>query len=141
VYLGYETESVSKRKKDSDIDDDDDSTFQIMAKNSDGRKSLKLDCDQLLLAVGRIPNSDILDIEKTGVKVDEKGFIITDEYLETNVKGILHLEMRLDGINLSIMLIMNLVMLSTIYCILIGKLQSIILQCLMLSLAHLRLLE
>jgi alkyl hydroperoxide reductase subunit AhpF len=140
VYLGYETESVSKRKKDSDIDDDD-STFQIMAKNSDGRKSLKLDCDQLLLAVGRIPNSDILDIEKTGVKVDEKGFIITDEYLETNVKGILHLEMRLDGINLSIMLIMNLVMLSTIYCILIGKLQSIILQCLMLSLAHLRLLE
>lgn len=88
MYLGYETESVSKRKKDSDIDDDDDSTFQIMAKNSDGRKSLKLDCDQLLLAVGRIPNSDILDIEKTGVKVDEKGFIITDEYLETNVKGI-----------------------------------------------------
>jgi mycothione reductase len=86
VYLGYETESVSKRKKDSDIDDD--STFQIMVKNSDGRKSLKLDCDQLLLAVGRIPNSDILDIEKTGVKVDEKGFIITDEYLETNVKGI-----------------------------------------------------
>ncbi len=63
MYLGYETESVSKRKKDSDIDDDD-STFQIMAKNSDGRKSLKLDCDQLLLAVGRIPNSDILDIEK-----------------------------------------------------------------------------
>jgi mycothione reductase len=86
VYLGYETESVSKRKKDSDIDDD--STFQIMVKNSDGRKSLKLDCDQLLLAVGRIPNSDILDIAKTGVKVDEKGFIITDEYLETNVKGI-----------------------------------------------------
>nr|MDP9498562.1 hypothetical protein [Thermoproteota archaeon] len=62
VYLGYETESVSKRKKDSD--NDDYSTFQIMAKNSDGRKSLKLDCDQLLLAVGRIPNSDILDIEK-----------------------------------------------------------------------------
>jgi len=86
VYLGYETESVSKRKKDSD--NNDDSTFQIMAKNSDGRKSLKLDSNQILLAVGRIPNSDILDIEKTGVKVDEKGFIITDEYLETNVKGI-----------------------------------------------------
>ena len=50
MYLGYETESVSKRKKDSDIDDDDDDfTFQIMAKNSDGRKSLKLDCDNFFL--------------------------------------------------------------------------------------------
>jgi dihydrolipoamide dehydrogenase len=86
VYLGYETESVSKRKRDSD--NDADSTFQIIAKNSNNQKSLELDSDQLLLAVGRIPNSDILDIEKAGVKVDEKGFIITDEYLETNVKGI-----------------------------------------------------
>jgi mycothione reductase len=86
VYLRYETESVSKRKRDSD--NDADSTFQIIAKNSNNQKSLELDSDQLLLAVGRIPNSDILDIEKAGVKVDEKGFIITDEYLETNVKGI-----------------------------------------------------
>jgi mycothione reductase len=86
VYLGYETESVSKRKRDSD--NDADSTFQIIAKNSNNQKSLELESDQLLLAVGRIPNSDILDIEKAGVKVDEKGFIITDEYLETNVKGI-----------------------------------------------------
>jgi mycothione reductase len=86
VYLGYETESVSKSKRNSD--NDADSIFQIIAKNSDGRKSLELNSDQLLLAVGRIPNSDILDIEKAGVKVDEKGFIITDDYLETNVKGI-----------------------------------------------------
>jgi mycothione reductase len=86
VYLGYETESVSKSKMNSD--NDADSIFQIIAKNSDGRKSLELDSDQLLIAVGRIPNSDILDIEKAGVKVDEKGFIITDDYLETNVKGI-----------------------------------------------------
>jgi mycothione reductase len=86
VYLGYETESVSKRKRNSD--NDADSIFQIIAKNSDGRKSLELDSDQLLLAVGRIPNSDILDIEKAGVKVHEKGFIITDDYLETNIKGI-----------------------------------------------------
>jgi dihydrolipoamide dehydrogenase len=87
VYLGFETEYVSKRKKDDD-NNDDDPTFHIIAKNSTNGKLLELDSDQLLVAVGRIPNSDILDIEKTGVKVDEKGFIITDEYLETNVKGI-----------------------------------------------------
>ena len=90
VYLGYETESVSRsRKKNNDKNDgNDSSTFHIIAKNSTSGKSLELDSDQLLVAIGRIPNSDILDIEKAGVKVDEKGFVITDEYLETNVKGI-----------------------------------------------------
>ena len=29
-----------------------------------------------------------LDVAKTGVKTDEKGYIITDEYLETNIKDI-----------------------------------------------------
>jgi len=87
VYLGYETESVSKWKND-DNGGDGDPTFHIIAKNSTNGNSLELDSDQLLVAVGRIPNSDILNIEKAGVKVDEKGFIITDEYLETNVKGI-----------------------------------------------------
>jgi mycothione reductase len=40
------------------------------------------------VAVGRVPNSDTLDLEKTGVKADRQGFITVDEYLETSVKGI-----------------------------------------------------
>ena len=44
--------------------------------------------DQLLIAAGRIPNSDTLDLEKTGVKIGEKGYIKTDSFLETNVNGI-----------------------------------------------------
>src|SRR5205823_14061075 len=40
------------------------------------------------MAAGRTPNSDRLDLEKTGVKINKKGYIITDRYLETNVKGI-----------------------------------------------------
>jgi mycothione reductase len=35
-----------------------------------------------------VPNSPSLDLQRTGVKVNEKGFVIVDEYLETNVKGI-----------------------------------------------------
>jgi mycothione reductase len=49
---------------------------------------LELNSDQLLVAVGRVPNSDSLDIKKTDVKLDENGFIIVDQYLETNIKGI-----------------------------------------------------
>jgi dihydrolipoamide dehydrogenase len=47
-----------------------------------------LSADALLLATGRIPNSDTLAVERTGVRVNERGFIEADEYLETNVPGI-----------------------------------------------------
>ncbi len=47
-----------------------------------------LTADALLLAVGRIPNTDLLDVTKTGVAVDDHGFIKTNEYLETNVPGV-----------------------------------------------------
>ncbi|MFL5259465.1 MAG: FAD-containing oxidoreductase [Hyphomicrobiales bacterium] len=42
----------------------------------------------LLLAVGRRPNTDDLGLEKAGVATDEKGFITVDDQLRTNVPGI-----------------------------------------------------
>jgi pyruvate/2-oxoglutarate dehydrogenase complex dihydrolipoamide dehydrogenase (E3) component len=42
----------------------------------------------LLVAVGRVPNIDRLALDKTGVMIDEKGFIPVDERLATNVPGI-----------------------------------------------------
>ncbi len=48
----------------------------------------KLEADQLLVATGRTPNTDILDVKTTGVEVDDKGYIKVNEYLETNVDGI-----------------------------------------------------
>jgi pyruvate/2-oxoglutarate dehydrogenase complex dihydrolipoamide dehydrogenase (E3) component len=42
----------------------------------------------LLLAVGRTPNTEALNLAAAGVETDERGFIRTDEYLETNVPGI-----------------------------------------------------
>jgi mycothione reductase len=47
-----------------------------------------LAADALLLAVGRVPNTDLLDVAQTGVAVDERGFVKTDRYLETDVPGI-----------------------------------------------------
>jgi len=54
---------------------------------SDG-EAVTLTADALLLAVGRISNSDLLDVAKAGVAVDDDGFVMTDEHLETNVPGI-----------------------------------------------------
>lgn len=44
--------------------------------------------EQLLVATGRIPNTDILEVEKTGVEVDKRGFVVTNGFMETNVPGI-----------------------------------------------------
>ena len=42
----------------------------------------------VLLAVGRRPNTDDLGLEKAGVAVDERGYIVVDDQLRTSVPGI-----------------------------------------------------
>ncbi|GAB0109954.1 dihydrolipoyl dehydrogenase [Pseudoalteromonas distincta] len=44
--------------------------------------------DKVLVAVGRTPNGNLLDAEKAGVNVDERGFINVDKQLRTNVSHI-----------------------------------------------------
>ena len=42
----------------------------------------------LLIAAGRVPNSDQLGLGNTGIRVDERGFIEVDDYCQTNVVGV-----------------------------------------------------
>ncbi|RWN60786.1 FAD-containing oxidoreductase [Mesorhizobium sp.] len=42
----------------------------------------------VLLAVGRTPNTDDLGLDKAGVEVDKRGFIVVDDQLRTSVPGI-----------------------------------------------------
>jgi pyruvate/2-oxoglutarate dehydrogenase complex dihydrolipoamide dehydrogenase (E3) component len=42
----------------------------------------------LLVAVGRTPNSNRLNLAATGVKVDARGFVQVDDRLQTNIPGI-----------------------------------------------------
>jgi len=42
----------------------------------------------LLVATGRTPNTRDLDLDKAGVEVDEKGFIVVNERLETSAPGV-----------------------------------------------------
>ncbi|GAB3946994.1 mycothione reductase [Kribbella albertanoniae] len=44
--------------------------------------------DELLVAVGRTPNSDLLNLEATGVEVDHEGRVVVDAYMQTGVDGI-----------------------------------------------------
>src|SRR5436305_1930742 len=48
----------------------------------------ELDASHLLVAVGRRPNTDTLDLARAGVATDAKGYITVDEQLRTSVEGI-----------------------------------------------------
>jgi mycothione reductase len=78
VFLGCNTELVTKKKE----------LYHVIARKTNTGESVEIESDQLLVATGRIPNSDTLDLAKSGVKTDQEGFIEVDEKLETNVKGI-----------------------------------------------------
>jgi pyruvate/2-oxoglutarate dehydrogenase complex dihydrolipoamide dehydrogenase (E3) component len=42
----------------------------------------------VLLAVGRVPNTSDLGLDKAGVATDDRGYIVVDDQLQTNVPGI-----------------------------------------------------
>src|SRR5207237_81712 len=42
----------------------------------------------LLIATGRTPNTEALDLPKAGIAKNDKGFVRVDERLQTNVPGV-----------------------------------------------------
>jgi mycothione reductase len=57
---------------------------RVFAVNRENGKKLEVTADELLLATGRAPLSDILHPEKGEIKTDSHGWIIVDEHLETS---------------------------------------------------------
>ena len=53
-----------------------------------GADSLEVAGDELLVAAGRVPNSDTLNLDATGVTTDEQGFIETDRFLRTEQRDV-----------------------------------------------------
>lgn len=47
-----------------------------------------IECSHLLIAVGRTPNTDLLNLPATGVQMNEKGQVRVNEKLETSIQGI-----------------------------------------------------
>jgi len=71
------------------------STPQRIEKLADGRLVVHLTngqaldpVDVLVWAIGREPATDNINLDAAGVELDQNGFIITDKYQNTNVKGI-----------------------------------------------------
>jgi len=48
----------------------------------------KLECDKLIVSIGRVPNTDGLAPDKVGLKVDARGFIEVDGHCRTNLPNV-----------------------------------------------------
>jgi pyruvate/2-oxoglutarate dehydrogenase complex dihydrolipoamide dehydrogenase (E3) component len=90
------SEDVAKILEQEGIDIRLSAKCLSVARHGDGI-SVTVDCasgppqvigSHLLLAVGRLPNTDDLGLEKAGLAVDGHGYILVDDQLRTNVPGI-----------------------------------------------------
>ncbi|MGO4764875.1 dihydrolipoyl dehydrogenase [Cupriavidus sp. 2KB_3] len=51
-------------------------------------KAQTLEVDRLIVSVGRVPNTDNLNLEAVGLGVDARGFIEVDDHCQTKVPGL-----------------------------------------------------
>ncbi len=86
VYTGYEATTVT---------DTDDGTVTVTAEpyppaheGDIDKTPVTIEGDDLLVAAGRVPNTDTLAVSNAGIETDERGFIKTDEYLRTSAEGV-----------------------------------------------------
>ena len=76
IYTGSRVESAEKTGKGVDLS----------VKTPKGNE--KMSFDMVLVAIGMAPNTKALNLDKAGVKIDNKGFITTDKHMRTNVSNI-----------------------------------------------------
>ena len=77
IETGVKIGDVRVTRKGVSIDYDD----------KDGQ-ARKLDADRLIVSIGRIPNTDGLNAEGVGLKLDDRGFVEVDAHCKTNLPGV-----------------------------------------------------
>jgi pyruvate/2-oxoglutarate dehydrogenase complex dihydrolipoamide dehydrogenase (E3) component len=60
--------------------------LRLTVRTQDGER--QIEGSHLLSAIGRIPNTEALAPQAAGIRLDDRGFIEVDEYLETSVPGV-----------------------------------------------------
>ena len=76
ILVGTKVSSLSEKGK----------KIEVVYSSKEGEK--KATFDKVLLSIGRRPNSDKLAVQKAGLEVDNKGFILVDQQLRTNIPHI-----------------------------------------------------
>lgn len=73
-----------------------DNSLLVSLSNGDN-----IETDTLIWAIGRAPANDNIGLEHTDIKLDERGYIVVDEYQNTTVQGIYALGDNIGKIDLT----------------------------------------
>jgi dihydrolipoamide dehydrogenase len=76
IELGVKISSIEKKK-----------TVKVQYTASDNSSKI-LDCDRLIVSIGRVPNTEGLNAAAVGLKLDERGFVAVDEDCRTNLPNV-----------------------------------------------------
>ena len=79
VLVGTKVSSAQKTKTDR---------WLLGLEPADGKKIDPIECDKVLVAIGLRPNTESIGLDKAGVKLDQKGFIVVDHRMSTTVGNI-----------------------------------------------------
>ncbi len=74
------TEAVEVRSEDGAI--------TVVGKEEKTGTTVEFTSERMMVAAGRRSNADLLKVDKTGVKTDERGYIVVNGNLETSKNGI-----------------------------------------------------
>lgn len=84
ILAGHAVEQVAPAARDGEGAEG----VRITVRAADGGVTRELRGSHLLIATGRVPNSDTLGLERVGITRDDGGFIPVDGELQTNVAGV-----------------------------------------------------
>jgi dihydrolipoamide dehydrogenase len=84
--LKKQFESILLSSKVTSVEPNDDGTLTVTIENDKGTTTKVY--NKVLVAVGRKPNSNLLNLDSTDIEMDERGFINVDVYRRTSVKNI-----------------------------------------------------
>ncbi|HEX5127634.1 MAG TPA: dihydrolipoyl dehydrogenase [Rhodocyclaceae bacterium] len=76
IQLGIQIKQVTRNDK----------SIVIKYENDEGEQSIEV--DKLIVAVGRVPNTDGLNAAAVGLELDERGRVKVDEHCSTNLKNV-----------------------------------------------------
>jgi dihydrolipoamide dehydrogenase len=77
IKLGVKIDKVTQKKTGITVEYTDDKGLMQ-----------KLECDKLIVSIGRVPNTDGLGATNVGLKVSDKGFIEVDDHCRTNLPNV-----------------------------------------------------
>lgn len=70
------------------VEPSDNGGVRVHIHDEDAGENIVINGSHYLNAIGRIPNTDMLNLEAVGIESDEHGFVVVNDFLETTAPGV-----------------------------------------------------